>query len=189
MPKLRTLSDGSKYVTCDEKITRRLDALTKFEANHVISGCEVNPAYPAVTVATINYVSIEAGVVVMNNQRKNVSAVASMGVGTWSYDKYLTIYLPSTGAISAVPTIAMVGSVMVGSTSTGYCPDHNMQGTATVTVVPRECILLAHLYRDASTATAVTIASQINNNVKPRLYFDTIAWQKDNNTDTDTSVV
>jgi hypothetical protein len=177
MPKLRTLADGSKYVTCDEKITRRLDAITKYDANHVESGCAV--IVPA--VATLNCVGVEAGVIVMNNQRKTVNAVASLSVGTWTNARFATIYIPSTAAVSINPT-----SAWVASSSTAWCPDYNMQGTATTSVVAKESILLAHVYRDM--ASSIVVASHLNNNVKPRLYFDTAAWTKDDNTDTDTTI-
>ena len=182
MPKQRTLSDGSKFIITDEKITRRLDAITKYATNYVESGCDVTP------VATFNAVAIAAGVVVMNNQRRAVSAVASVAVGTWPNTKFATIYIPSIAGNIAYPTVAIVAS-----TSTAWCPDVTMQGSATNTVVPKDVILVSHIYRGigetAPIGTSILVASGINDNVRPRLYFDTAAWQKDDNTDIDTTVV
>ena len=181
MPKQRVLSDGSKFIITDEKITRRLDAITDYGMNHVISGLDITP------VATFNAVAIAAGVVVMNNMRRTVSAVASVAVGTYPNTKFATIYIPSIAGNVAYPTVAIVAS-----TSTAWCPDQTMQGTATNTVVPKESMLVSHIYRglgiSAPIGTSILVASGINDNVRPRLYFDTAAWQKDDNTDIDTSI-
>lgn len=173
MAKQRTLADGSRVVLTDMKITRRLDALTKLAANHVVEGCMVT------TTALADTVALSAGVIVMNNQLKTVAA-ATYSVGTRIGNPYTTLYIPSTGNT--------VASVMVLTTPTGalWCPDTNPQsGSYTI---PKESMLIAHINRSIATETVLT-AAQINNNVRPSLFFDAGAWSKDNGTDTDNTIV
>jgi hypothetical protein len=178
MPKQRTHSNDEKYIINETKITRRLDAITKYKTNYVESGCDI------ITVGSYQSVAINAGVIIMNNTRKVVPSISAVGVGTYITNRFATIYIPSVAGYTANATVAVVAS-----SSTAYCPDVTIQGTATTSVVPEEVMLIGHIYRTSSAMGTVIDSSGINNNVKPRLYFDTMAWQKDDNTDTDTTVI
>lgn len=177
MPKQRVHSDGQKYIIPESKITRRLDAITEFVVNKVEYGCEVSPIS-----GSYSSVIISAGAVIMNNIRRTVATIA-LNVGSYNLDKFATVYIPSTGirnSYAIVPTVAMVSTAIASS----WCPDQTQQSTATSSRIPAESLLLAHIYHVVGSAVATTI----NNNVKPDLYFDVLAWQKDNSTDIDTAI-
>lgn len=169
MPTIRTFSDGSKLAIPDMKITRRLDAITKWVSNH-------NRTVAVTPSTTEHSVDVSAGTIVMNNEIKSVAAV-TMCVGTAITNHFSTIWMPSTAAKTVIPTCAIVAST---AALNAHFPDSSNTGVANV---PDASMLLAHITRGVATLVA---ASEINLGVQPTLYYGTKEWRLDDGTDTST---
>jgi len=183
MPKRRTLSDGSTIILPDMKITRRLDALSEYTANRIIEGCLVSPftlTAGGVASTTNDALNLTAGSLRMNNQYKYVPA-ATFTIPSMGTTRFATIYVPSTGNATVIPSIQIAPTH-----ASAWCPDKNAQPGGSYTIDSAH-ILFAHISRDGASSGVIS-ASYINNNVRPSLFFNSDAWQKDNFTDVDNSV-
>lgn len=161
----RTLADGSKLIIPDGNITRKLNAIAKFEQNRVVHGMWVRPA--GGTDGGYN-IEVTAGQYRLGNTlyNVNVATIQATIVGYPSYS-YATVYIPSgssTPTVWGFPTAA-----------TNYAPGTNeIKANASTLLGGNNFLVLAHIKNTQATYAA----TMIDNQVKPRLFSDTKTWDK-----------
>lgn len=152
---VRTNADGAKIIIPDGNITRKLNALAKFNQNRVINGLWVKPSNDTAG----NNIEISAGQAIVNNTYVNTSLVATINIGTYAPTyPWVTVYI-ATGSSTPTYKFSAVGaSYPPGSTAT------EINGG----------ILLAHIKNNGTTMNA----TMIDNQVRPKLFSDLKTWDK-----------